>query len=166
VRRVRRGLDFDFDFPTPYPYIHKIYSKYFKEESDPEKKVYHLSRAICLDIYKTYAPLMYSSLVIAMCSIITACFILNYEIPPAYFTKQKAKDTNTMKANIEKEDNTGSNPMSIESGKAESNPPGEADAKLQLIIDWIEDVDPTLDIKEIYELQELFYKFIETYQTY
>eukprot|EP01017_Pseudomicrothorax_dubius_P032309 TRINITY_DN4216_c0_g1_i7.p1 TRINITY_DN4216_c0_g1~~TRINITY_DN4216_c0_g1_i7.p1 ORF type:complete len:303 (+),score=74.62 TRINITY_DN4216_c0_g1_i7:110-1018(+) len=161
--KVLQTLDYDFDFDIPYPHIYRIYNKYFKDEPDPEKKIYHLSRAICLDIYKTYAPLVYPSTVIALTAIITACFLLNFELPPSNFQKlraareqQKTEDTRM----------TDEAPDDVEKKLNEEKGDKGQDKKLLSFIDWIEDIDKTINLKDILEVQNLLYDFINTYQSY
>jgi len=87
--KLLKVIDFTLDIPLPYPYVEKILTRYFKDDKERDKQLYHLSRVFILDIYRTHACLIYSASEIAISGIILAASLLKYQLPYFFFFGQR-----------------------------------------------------------------------------
>jgi hypothetical protein len=135
--KLLKVIDFTLDIPLPYPYVEKILTRYFKDDREKDKQLYHLSRVFILDIYRTHICLIYPASVIAMTGIILAASLLNYQLPP---------NLKEVKVNI--------NELSEEKKK---------ELQDQCFERWVQEVDPDTKCTEITECLKIFNELMETY---
>jgi len=132
--KLLKVMGWSFEIPLPFTYVEKVLRKYFREDKEKNKQLYHLARIIILDSYRTHACLIYKSSVVAISGLILACTILGFEFPP-----RQPGEINV---------------------KSEETPENEN----ILFEKWVDEIEPGTKLSDIQECIELFNELLENTQ--
>jgi len=136
--KLLKVLSFQFEIPLPYYYVEKVMRKNFKDDKEKNKQLYHLSRIIILDTYRTHACLTFKSQVIAMSGILLAANILGFELPPG-INAVLAADPNLSEEEVKE----------LENKQFEK---------------WIQENEVDIQVSELNDCLEVFRDFFEMYE--
>jgi len=129
--KLLKVLNFQFEVPLPYVYVERVVRKIFRDDKDKNKQLYHLSRILILDSYRTYVCLTYRTIVIGISCILLASGLLGFDIP------QLSSPTPPPNAMITEEE--------------------QSELETKQFEKWIEEIEPDSNVKvaEVYECMEV-----------